>query len=160
MSYFSARLVGAMLCIVATLGLIVGCENFPTETQLKCNNPGVYLDPVEVEPGVWVPYIMVPIDSWAQACEVPGEEFGGALTTMPDPKGGRKYVFTLTVGPAVDNVYVFKDVYDAVSVLDQVLYDNGYDTSYTQTGNGRDALKSWLIGNWISADAFHLQWGC
>ncbi len=95
----------------------------------------------------------------SQLCSVPGELFDGVLNTVPDPKGGRTYVYELTSGPAVGNVYMMKDVYDAVSVMDQVLWDNGHDISYTDTSDFRDSWKSWLIENWIDADAFYLAYG-
>ena len=84
--------------------------------------------------------------------------FEGTLTTAPDG-GHRIYHFELTSGPATGNEYKFADVYDAVSVMDQVLKDDGMDTSSPSVDELRNACKDWIISNLISADDFYADYG-
>jgi hypothetical protein len=92
------------------------------------------------------------------ACNIPGEDVGGGIHTIPSGQG-RVYEFVVTEGPGAGSVYKITDVYDAISVMDQVMRDSGYDRNYAATENYRQQLKAWIINNWMSPEDFFAEYG-
>ncbi|MBX3407399.1 MAG: hypothetical protein KF869_11620 [Phycisphaeraceae bacterium] len=92
------------------------------------------------------------------ACSIPGDEVGVLVSTQV-VSGVRCYRLEVTDGPATGASVKAVDVYDAISAMDQILVASGYSMSYQETSDYRDAWKTWLINNWISADDFHSSTG-
>jgi hypothetical protein len=92
------------------------------------------------------------------ACAIPGEEFGVFVSTIPSGSS-RAYQVVISDGPHTGKTYIVKDVYDAISVMDQILAINNYDLSYLETSEYRDACKDWLLTYFMSPSSFHSTYG-
>ncbi|MBX3407401.1 MAG: hypothetical protein KF869_11630 [Phycisphaeraceae bacterium] len=147
-----------MAAAVVMALILAGCENFP-EGFFRCINDHVEIRTFDTD-GDGIDDAIGPVIErrFVVGCSVPGEDFELAISTEV-VNGTRVYRGELISGPGAESTFKAVDVYDAISGMDQVLKANGFDLNYQPTSEYRDAIKAWLISNWMSPEQFHSATG-
>ena len=144
-------------CGLVVLSVLVGCSSPPSGSP-RCSGASFVSGPADSDGdgnpdglgiGISFPFVL---------CSIPGSEFQAYVHTVL-VGSTRVYEIRMTGGANVGKVYTAKDIYDAISVMDQVFAANGYDMAYAETIAYRNAWKDWLIANLMTPNDFHSTYG-
>jgi hypothetical protein len=146
------------LCSILSI-VLIGCASFPGDGDGKsprCLFGGQpYFGPQDSD-GDGIPDGIGGGIKWlfVTACAIPDEDLGVIISTIPSGSS-RIYQIRVTEGPHAGKTYTAKDVYDAISVMDQIFAINNYDMNYQQTSDYRDACKDWILTYFMTPSTFH-----
>ena len=152
----------SVLCVAGliTLGTLVSCQGPPGggSSSPRCIGGNFWSGAVDTNGDGNPDSLGLGWEWHFIACSTPGTDVGAGLHTHV-VNGTRTFQLTVTAGPETGTDYEIKDVFDAISAMDQIFKASDYDMTFTATSNYRAELKGWIVNNWMSPSAFHTETG-